>query len=459
MPEAIARLRGVRLSLPPVPSRAEQLDAVINIKRGSRRYSTANPLIDPDTLPEHILEAMANPDMEADADSNSDISETLASPVPEEYEGVAKEPDDVQIVEELDMDRHERVLRVLSKAPEQRSSAELTLLQDATADVKFFERLTSAQHLELCRVMTHERLDKEECVFSQGDEGTTFYVIYLGATKVYIKELGGALARSKGACVCVLEDGDSFGELALLGNGIRNATVVTAIPTILLKVEKDAYEQSLQKLHEADLQQRMIFLQRVFIFSDWTEQDLRKIAYVMTPRKFEKNTTVIKQGEGTDSMFFLVEGTCRVLQRMSLSGRQLEMLGLGTAGSCSPRSGSSSPRVPHVLEICRLNQHQYFGELAMLDKGEHTASVVTVTPVEVLILSKYDFYHHVDARTQETMHSYARKFYMDDAAIRMSIEQQFRWQTYKKGLLDDVVARRSRMPSPRNSPRAERTAS
>ena len=41
--------------------------------------------------------------------------------------------------------------------------------------------------------------------------------------------------------MCVLEDGDSFGELALLGNGFRNATVITALPTMFFKIEKETH--------------------------------------------------------------------------------------------------------------------------------------------------------------------------------------------------------------------------
>ena len=252
-------------------------------------------------------------------------------------------------------------------------------VQAATVDIKFFERLVPHQHRELCRVMTYSYVPKGVNVFSQGDIGTTFYVIYRGAAKVYVKEaltdppptsiLPLPPSKQLGTCVCVLEDGDSFGELALMGNGIRNATVMTAMPTILFKVEKDAYEGSLQKLHESDLQTRMDFLEGVFVFSDWPQHDLRKIAYVVTPRRYEKNTCIIKQGESSDAMYFLFEGTCRVLQTMPLSSRQHQMLGGRGAGSGQ-----------QVLDIGTLTKHQYFGERALLDKGEHTACVVAITP-------------------------------------------------------------------------------
>ena len=90
-----------------------------------------------------------------------------------------------------------------------------------------------------------------------------------------------------------------------------------------------------------------------------------------------------------------------------------------------------------------VKEGDYFGELALLDKGEHTASVCAITPVEVLLLSKYDFYHHVDTKTQAMMKTFAEKFYFDEGSIRKHISKQHRWDAYKKNLLKDVVSRKS----------------
>lgn len=136
---------------------------------------------------------------------------------------------------------------------------------------------------------------------------------------------------------------------------------------------------------------------------------------------------------------------------MPLSSWQHQMLGGRGAGSGQ-----------QVLDIGTLTKHQYFGERALLDKGEHTACVVAITPVSLLVLSKYDFYHHVDARVQEMMKAYAKKFYMDESAIRRLIVKQYRWEAYKSKLLNQIVesnAHRSgvgssRHASPRRSPRA-----
>ena len=98
-----------------------------------------------------------------------------------------------------------------------------------------------------------------------------------------------------GPCVCVLEDGDSFGELALMGSGIRQASVRTTMPTHLLKIDKEVYDRSLHELHEAELERQIKFVRSIFVFANWSEEDLRGISKVMTKRQYEKNTTIIAQ--------------------------------------------------------------------------------------------------------------------------------------------------------------------
>jgi CRP-like cAMP-binding protein len=103
-----------------------------------------------------------------------------------------------------------------------------------------------------------------------------FYVVFSGQVKVYVDTITNPGSAPLSTCVGVLEDGDSFGELALLGDGIRNATVTTSVVTRLLTIEKAAYETSLMRLHETELSARMVALRRVFLFSEWDDADLRR---------------------------------------------------------------------------------------------------------------------------------------------------------------------------------------
>ena len=260
----------------PVDATAQEFN--VNLQRSSRRWRSTSKELNPAELKKLMATRSGSFRRSSGEESEEGVAagEAMSKVVPfdddsDDGEGIVLLADAEAEAEVRALSEHDPLVRALARGPAARSVDDLKLIESATADVKFFERLSRDQHLELCRVMTHELVDKESVVFSQGDEGTTFYIIYKGAATVYVPDedrekgqgsLGQAatalqsLARRRGSvvtadglrlarqqtCVCMLEDGDSFGELALLGSGVRQATVVTAMATRFLKIEKEAYE-------------------------------------------------------------------------------------------------------------------------------------------------------------------------------------------------------------------------
>ena len=78
-----------------------------------------------------------------------------------------------------------------------------------------------------------------------------------------------------------------------------------------------AIGRSLSKLSKTDLLARVAFLQRIFLFQGWPEDELKRLAYALSYRKYEKHQTVIKQGDTTDVLYFMMSGRARVVQQVS----------------------------------------------------------------------------------------------------------------------------------------------
>ena len=72
-------------------------------------------------------------------------------------------------------------------------------------------------------------LTQEETLFSQGDEGSEAYMIVSGRLNVFVDE------KRVGS----MSDGEVFGELALLLNQKRSATVISTTATELIEITKD----------------------------------------------------------------------------------------------------------------------------------------------------------------------------------------------------------------------------
>lgn len=105
--------------------------------------------------------------------------------------------------------------------------AELGILARMLRKVDFFSPLTIGQ---LEQILPHIRLfgcEQGETIFSQGEPGDAFYIVYNGSVAVRVKTGFFGFSRS----VAKLGPGAFFGEIALISDEPRTATIVAAEPT------------------------------------------------------------------------------------------------------------------------------------------------------------------------------------------------------------------------------------
>lgn len=85
--------------------------------------------------------------------------------------------------------------------------------------------------------MVVENWEAGRVVVREGEVGDRFFVIARGRVEVTL-HVGGTVQH-----VAVLDDGDFFGEQALLAGARRTATVRTLTPCLLMVLERDAFEE------------------------------------------------------------------------------------------------------------------------------------------------------------------------------------------------------------------------
>ncbi len=86
--------------------------------------------------------------------------------------------------------------------------------------------------------LVFERLDADRLVFEEGDEGDKFYILARGKVEVLTQ---------KGERLAVLADGDFFGEIALIDDVPRNATVRTLVPCSFLTLTHAQFDRLLEE--------------------------------------------------------------------------------------------------------------------------------------------------------------------------------------------------------------------
>ena len=104
--------------------------------------------------------------------------------------------------------------------------AEVEKAVNVLAKVPLFKGLGKRQLEKLARIMVDRTCDEGEVIVPQGQTGYGFFVIASGAAKA-VRE------RSDGSEVVVntFGPGDFFGELSMLDDGPRTATVLATEPT------------------------------------------------------------------------------------------------------------------------------------------------------------------------------------------------------------------------------------
>lgn len=101
----------------------------------------------------------------------------------------------------------------------------------------------------LIEALTHkfvkETHDRNKIIVKEGKPGDKFYIIARGKVEVSVTGRYGQKVR-----VAVLGDGDYFGEMALIEESLRTATVETLTPCLLLKLEVSEFRSLVDKAPE-----------------------------------------------------------------------------------------------------------------------------------------------------------------------------------------------------------------
>lgn len=200
-------------------------------------------------------------------------------------------------------------------------------------------------------------------VISQGDVGDYFYVVEKGSFDIHVNKSGKLETGPDGlgAKVGSVGPGGSFGELALMYNAPRAATVITAEQSTLWALDRVTFRRIL--MDSAFQRRRMYegFLEEVPLLSSLTPYERSKIADALETKKYPAGTTIIKEGDVGESFYILESGEAEVFKR-----------------------GIEKP-------VNRYKKGDYFGELALLNDAPRAASIISTTEVKVATLGKNGF--------------------------------------------------------------------
>lgn len=116
--------------------------------------------------------------------------------------------------------------------------------------------------------------------------------------------------------------------------------------------------------HQVDKRSGLSLLQNIPMFAGLPNVQLEQLSRMAIHRKVTRNTTIVRAGDSTDSLFVIMSGRAKVLNR-DTEGREVILTVLG-AGEC-------------------------FGEMALIDGSPRSADVIAQENCDLLAIARGDF--------------------------------------------------------------------
>ena len=224
---------------------------------------------------------------------------------------------------------------------------QLKRLKKAVEHILLFKSCDSEQLHQILDAMFEKKTAPEDQIITQGAEGDNFYVIDSGLYDVFIS------ANGKETKVHTYKGEGSFGELALMYNCPRNATIRACTEGSLWALDQATFRRIVvgaaarkRKVYEA-------LLEGVPVLKELQDYERMNLADALQSFTFKNGECVIEEDTAADCMYFIEAGDVRVT--VSAGGEE--------------------------KEISRLTKGAYFGELALVLNQKRSASVYAASEV------------------------------------------------------------------------------
>ena len=247
-----------------------------------------------------------------------------------------------------------------------------------------------------------------ETVFSQNSPARNFYIVAAGRVEVIVN----------GKVKKVISKGEQFGELALLHDSLRTATVTTVDRSLLWVLSREAFRAAVQSISSKKYEENKQFIESIPIFQNFTGNQKEILLSMIVSHEFTDGQKIVVEGDPGNMLYIIKSGSV----------------------SCS-KAGQ---------EIRKLGPGDFFGEQALLYNTQRTATVSALGKITLLSLGREDLVTALGSHLQQIIYRNSQRIAIEKskalkALTKSQIEaaiNQMKIQTYQAGQV--VIGRGSR---------------
>jgi CRP-like cAMP-binding protein len=243
---------------------------------------------------------------------------------------------------------------------------------DKVPPIPLFSLLAPETFMDVIRLVQLRRTADGTFIIREGEIGESFFVIARGTVRVTQHDVLG-----KERELATLGDGSVFGEMALISNSPRTATVTAAGPIDLLEFNREtltaASEQLIDIATALDRFTRDRLVQNILatnpLFRPFDRAQRLELLRRFSAHEVTPGTVIVREGMEGKGLYLILTGEVDVTK---VDGKEKVLLATLRAGEC-------------------------FGEISLVKRSPTTATVTSARHTTVLFLPRDAFLKLVDA--------------------------------------------------------------
>ena len=291
-----------------------------------------------------------------------DIVEDMISMIDEFHDvDIAAEPHGSFI--SIDGNKHRRgqILGDIDEELDEVTRVDVVLKSESTKSIILsvlkkhflFSQMQQYELEDIIMAMGDKYVDEDEIIIREGDVGDVFYVLEEGSVEILVE----------GTKAGELHAMDSFGDLAIMYNCPRAATIKAKSECTLWCLDRIFFRRAMVTSSSRQNSNLAHFLRKINLFESVPTSTLYQLGRSLSKKAYDDDDFIIKQGEIGEQFFIIHKGAVKVTKVVD---------------------GAS-------VELIKLKAGDVFGERALIKKEPRAANVVAVGTVECYYLNKDDF--------------------------------------------------------------------
>lgn len=178
--------------------------------------------------------------------------------------------------------------------------------------------------------------------------------------------------------VAILREGEGFGELALICNQPRSASILCREEAYFATLTREDYTRILSRGQSSQIETKVLTLTRQSIFKSLSKPALQRLSYFFRVRRFSRKQVVFEADTDSTHLFLVKEGEFRLTK----------------AEEMQQSSPTSQKTAKMRIDVALITVGEFIGSEEVVGRRPYRYTCVCYSTIgELLAIARKDFFH------------------------------------------------------------------